>query len=123
MLAACGHEHVDRIEKKDGTYYLCINSMSYYWAGENFDHETYGEAIEREHPLLRCVFPYRDPLFAIVTISDEGIRIEGRESEIVGPMPSDLHFSKKGLVDPVTASIKDRFLPIESKYRFGTNQR
>ena len=112
LLAICGHEHVDRLEKKDGTYYLCLNSMSYYWAGENFDHETYGETIEREHPLLRFIFPYRDPLFAIVEITDEGIRIEGRESEIVGAMPSDLNFSKKGLSDPITASIRDRFLPL-----------
>ena len=111
LLCACGHEHVDRLEKKDGTYYLCLNSMSYYWAGEKFDHEAYGKEIEAAHPFLRYVFPYRDPLFAIVEISDDGIRIEGRESEIVGALPEKMHFSKSGLVDPITASIQDRFLP------------
>ncbi len=115
LLAACGHEHVDRLEEKDGTYYLCVNSMSYYWAGEKYDHTTYGEAIEKEHPLLRMVFPYRDPLFAIVEITDEAITVRGRESEIVGTRPEELAFSKRGLTDPITASIKDRILPIARK--------
>ena len=112
LLCACGHEHVDRLEERDGTYYLCVNSMSYYWAGEKYEHTTYGEAIEREHPLLRMVFPYRDPLFAIVEITDEAITVRGRKSEIVGISPSEMAFSKRGLVDPITAAIKDRVLPI-----------
>ena len=111
LLAACGHEHVDRLEERDGVYYLCINSMSYYWAGEKFAHATYGEEIEQEHPMLPMVFPYRDPLFAIVEITDEGIAVRGTESEIVGTSPEALRFSKPGLVDPITASIKSRVLP------------
>lgn len=113
LLAACGHEHVDRLEERDGVYYLCINSMSYYWAGEKFAHATYGEKIEQEHPMLPMVFPYRDPLFAIVEITDEGIAVHGTESEIVGTSPEALSFSKPGLVDPITASIKSRVLPIK----------
>lgn len=112
LLCACGHEHVDRLEEKDGTYYLCINSMSYYWAGEKFDHTTYGEAIEREHPLLRMVFPYRDPLFAIVEITDGAITVHGKESEIVGEGPKEMSFTKKRLIDPITASIQNRCLSI-----------
>lgn len=111
LLAVCGHEHVDRLEKKEGVYYWCLNSMSYYWAGEGFDHETYGKEVEAAHPMLRYVFPYRDPLFAIVEITDAGIRIEGRKSEIVGASPEALRFFKKGLADPITASVKSRFLP------------
>ncbi len=113
MLAVCGHEHVDRLEERDGTYYWCLNSMSYYWAGEKFDHETYGKEIESEHPLLRLVFPYRDPLFAIVEISDKAITVRGAKSEIVGASPEALQFSKPGLIDPITASIQSRTLPIK----------
>lgn len=113
LLAACGHEHVDRLEKRDGTYYWCVNSMSYYWVGEKFIHTTYTEAIEKEHPMLPMVFPYRDPLFSIVEIADEGIFIRGTESEIIGASPESLQFSKSGLVDPITASIKNRVLPIK----------
>lgn len=110
-LAVCGHEHVDRLECKEGVWYYCLNSMSYYWAGGNFDHSTYGEEIEADHPLLRCVFPYKDPLFCIVEIDAEGIQIRGTASEIVGAAPEELAFRKQGLVDPVTASVQDRRLP------------
>ncbi len=113
LLAACGHEHVDRLEEKDGVYYLCVNSMSYYWAGKPFIHTTYGEEIEAKYPILPMVFPYRDPLFAIVEITDESISIRGMESEIVGALPQSLNFSKAGLTDPITASIKNRILPIK----------
>ena len=112
LLSVCGHEHVDRLEKKDGTYYLCLNSMSYYWAGERYDHETYGQAIEEKHPLLRMVFPYRDPLFAIIDITDAAITVKGRNSKIVGKSPEDLDFKKKGLSDRITASIESRSLPL-----------
>ncbi len=112
LLSVCGHEHVDRLESKDGVYYYCLNSMSYYWAGERYDHTTYGETIEKEHPLLRMVFPYRDPLFAIIEITDSEISVEGKRSEIVGAGPESLDFHKAGLCDKITASISDRRIPL-----------
>lgn len=108
LLAICGHEHVDRLEEREGVYYYCLNSMSYYWAGRAYDHETFGQPYEGEHPMLRCVFPYRGPLFAVVEIDDSAIRIRGRTSEIVGKTPEQMGFTKAGLVDPITASVIDR---------------
>ena len=112
ILAICGHEHVDRLEQCEGVYYYCLNSMSYYWAGRAYDHETFGEEAEASYPMLRHVFPYRDPLFAIVEIEDGEIRITGRTSEIVGATPEQMNFKKPGLVDPITASIADRTLKL-----------
>lgn len=114
ILAICGHEHVDRLECVEGVYYYCLNSMSYYWAGRAYDHETYGSEIEAVYPMLRQVFPYRDPLFAIVEINDGELRITGRTSEIVGATPEQMHFKKEGLVDPITASVCDRVLALDS---------
>lgn len=68
IMAICGHEHVDRFEQIDGVYYYCLNSMSYYWAGDKYNHSTYGEEIEQNYPRLRGVFPYREPLYAIIDI-------------------------------------------------------
>ena len=110
ILAICGHEHVDRLEEREGVHYYCLNSMSYYWAGRAYDHETFGAEHEGRCPLLRHVFPYRDPLFAIVEIDDGEIRITGRTSEIVGSTPEQMHFVKSGLVDPITASVIDRII-------------
>ena len=112
LLCICGHEHVDRLEQKDGVYYLCLNSMSYYYAGEQYTHNTYDESITKKYSVLKKVFPYKEPLFAIIEIDDNEIRVLGRESEIVGALPESLSFEKKGLVDPITATIKNRTLPI-----------
>lgn len=111
LLSLCGHEHVDRVEEKNGVYYACVNSMAYYWAGGAYEHSTYGDVIERDFPLLRQVFPWRDALFAIVEIEDGEIRLRGVRSEIVGAEPAALNFAKAGLVDPIVAEIADRVLP------------
>ena len=114
LLAICGHEHVDRLEECEGVWYYCLNSMSYYWAGRAYDHETFGGEAEAACPMLRHVFPYRDPLFAIVEIGDGEIRITGRTSEIVGATPAQMNFQKAGLVDPITASVCDRVIALHS---------
>ena len=112
MLSVCGHEHVDRLDEKDGVYYYCLNSASYYWAGSEYSHTTYGEKIEKEYRHLRSVFPYSEPLFAIVKIGGGVIEIKGREGNIVGATPQELGFKKVGLIDKVTASVKDRTIRI-----------
>jgi hypothetical protein len=86
--------------------------MSYYWAGSKYSHTTYGEDIESRYPVMRQVFPYRDSLFAIVEIADDIITIKGRDSEIVGDSPESMEFKKVGLVDKITASIRNRVLKI-----------
>ncbi|MBQ8606495.1 MAG: metallophosphoesterase [Clostridia bacterium] len=113
IAAFCGHEHVDRAEFKDGIWYCCINSMSYYWAGSKYEHETYGEKIEKDNPLVRKVFPYRDPLFATVEIDDKAITITGRNSEFVGSSPNELEFTKPGLCDPIVPRIENKTLILE----------
>lgn len=110
LLSLCGHEHVDRFEEREGVFYGCINSMAYYWAGEKYDHATFGDAIEREFPLVRQVFPWRDSLFAIVEMDDSVISVRGVRSEIVGATPDELAFVKAGVVDPITAEICDRVI-------------
>ena len=112
LLAICGHEHVDRLEKKDGTWYYCLNSMSYYWAGSKYRHDTYDKDITADHPYLESVFPYRDPLYAFIEITDNAIYINGTASEFVGLPPEKINFVKKGLCDPITASVTNRKIDI-----------
>ncbi len=110
IMAMCGHEHVDRVELFEGVWYVCVNSMSYYWAGERYDHETFGKDIESIYPLLRFVFPYKEAVYAIVTVSDKGIAIKGKASEIVGALPESMNFKKIGFKEKITASISTREL-------------
>jgi len=113
LMAIYGHEHVDRLEEKEGIYYLCLNSMAYYWAGGHYEHTTYGEEIEATHPLLRHVFPYRDPLYAIIQITEDAINVSGTVSDMVGQSPESMNYRKEGLIDPITASINDRHLRLK----------
>ena len=110
LMCICGHEHVDRIEEKEGVIYYCLNSMSYYWAGSAYTHSPYGERIESEFPFLKYVFPYKEPIFAIVEITADEIKIIGAKTEIVGTKPAEVNFEKKGLVDPVESVIRDRII-------------
>ena len=110
LMCICGHEHVDRIEEREGVIYYCLNSMSYYWAGSAYTHSPYGPEVDREFPLVKYVFPYKDPLFAIIEITDGEIKVVGRETEFVGIAPHEVNFQKKGLVDPVEAVIRDRLI-------------
>lgn len=108
LMCVCGHEHVDRLEEREGICYYCLNSMSYYWAGSHYSHSTYGEALESRFPHLCSVFPYEKPLYAMISIDDSGITVTGRETAIVGALPEELNFQKPGLRDPVAASIQNR---------------
>lgn len=112
ILAACGHEHVDFVEQKNGVYYWYVNSASYYWAGSRYKHTTYGEAWEEQYHTLRYVFPYRDALYAIVEIDDGEIRITGTHSEIVGATPEELHYPQDNAHCCIVPRISDRTLSL-----------
>lgn len=112
-LAICGHEHVDRLEYKRGTYYYCMNSMSYYWSGSKYKHDTYDKEITAAYPKLESIFPYKDPLYAIFEMDDAKIRVRGVESEFVGATPKDLQFKKWGLKDEITPRITSREVKVK----------
>ena len=82
--------------------------MSYYWAGENYTHLPYGGEVEKDYPLMKYVFPYKDPIYAIIEIDDDEITVDGKTSEIVGETPESMNFEKNGLVDKITAEILSR---------------
>jgi 3',5'-cyclic AMP phosphodiesterase CpdA len=86
----CGHDHVDDHSEHDGVHYIQVNSASYYFAGT-----AYGGLA-----------PYRDPLYAFVTLDPDGtIVIQGRRSVF---LPPTLHDRGHPKADRATASILDR---------------
>jgi calcineurin-like phosphoesterase family protein len=83
-----GHYHDDVYEVIAGIHYVRINSMSYKWMGEQFKYARFDEEIERKYPWLCCTSPYKDPLYAIVTLDPAGlIKISGTNSEWIPPTP------------------------------------
>ena len=116
-IIACfsGHFHKDYALRIHGIPYIQINSASYYWLPEKLIHTSYSKEIHDAHPYIAHTSPYKEPLWALVTI-DPGhgiLSVEGRQTEWVGPNPWELGGSKAEF-DPVTVGprISDWRMPI-----------
>ncbi|MBQ6232357.1 MAG: metallophosphoesterase [Clostridia bacterium] len=105
-LCMNGHLHRDLLVCDNHIIYYSLNSMSNYWAGELYNTKRFSEITECDYPNLRYTLPYRDPLFAIITLNDKGIMIKGTKSRFVQPGPKTMR------IKPMpTARIKDRCIP------------
>lgn len=114
-VVACfsGHHHADYYTVIEGIYYVQINSMSYEWLGADYKHARFSKEIEEAHPWVSYTAPYKDPLYAIVTIRSEGtIEIEGIQSEWIRPSPSELGVPEPKGIDKSTPTISNRVLKV-----------
>ena len=116
-VVACfsGHHHRDYVRRINGIIYPQINSMSYYWLGGNYLQVRYSEEIDSRYPYIKYTVPYKDPLYAMVTIDRRRgfLQIEGVRSEFVGPSPWELGASKADLEGKsLLPSISDWKMPI-----------
>ncbi len=94
-VIACfnGHTHYDYAEKINDIWYIAINSMSYHWMGEAFTRIRYSKEVDDNFRWIKFTAPHKEPLFATVEISTEGyIKINGKQSEWVGPSPWDVGY-------------------------------
>lgn len=94
LLAINGHTHIDASVTIEGITYVHINSASYFWAGEKFKHNSYSEAIHKEHPWIAYTFPYQNSLFTTLEIdpTTSSIKIQGKKSHWQGKSPVDLGY-------------------------------
>ncbi len=116
-VIACfsGHHHRDYVREVHGILYPQMNSMSYHWLGEKFIHDSYGPEIAKKHPDLKYTAPYKDPLYARVTIDQKRgfLQIEGVKSQFVGPSPWELGASREKLNDAtLTPNLSDWKMPL-----------
>lgn len=108
-VGACfsGHHHIDYATQLEGIHYVQVNSMSYKWLGEKYQHVRYSAEIDKRHPFIKYTAPYKDALFATFELSADGIRITGRRSEFVGPSPWEMGYPEvKG-----TSQDRERVVP------------
>jgi len=84
-----GHCHQDYVNRIGGIAHVQINSAAYVWLPANARMNVYDEALHQKHRNLNHVAPYRDPLWALVTLDlDAGtVDVQGRATEWVGPDP------------------------------------
>lgn len=113
VASFCGHDHTDYHSEINGIHYIQVNSMSNQWLGEKYKcPERFSDEINKKRPAVQYTAPYKDPLFAVVTIDSDQIKIEGVKSEFIAPTPKDLGVDTSGSKNPLIASIIDRELEI-----------
>ncbi len=117
QVIACftGHHHRDYVRHIGGILYSQINSASYHWLGKDHPKIRYSPEIDKSHPIIKYTVPYKDSLFAVVTIDTVRgfLAIEGRESEFVGPSPWEMGASRERLdAATLVPRISDRRTPV-----------
>ena len=97
LLAVNGHTHIDHVARAGKLSYLHVNSASYKWVGGSHRHKSYSPEIHSKFRWIEYTCPYRDSLFATLTLDPAKGRIElkGRQSEWVGKSPSQLAIPTK----------------------------
>ncbi len=94
-LVFSGHDHRDYYDCINGIHYVEVNSMSNTFLGKQFMADSFDAATLERIPKLREVAPYRDPLWAMVSIDfDRSVAITGRNSEFIGPSPLERGMEK-----------------------------
>lgn len=112
VLCMNGHSHIDGMSERENIPFVNINSASNIWIGSKYQTIRYSEDIDKKYPYIKATAPYKDPLFAIVTIDNNSIRIEGTKSEFAGPSPYELGFPRSSSEFISTPFISDYLLPL-----------
>jgi len=93
-VVACfnGHNHIDFHRRINDIHYIDVNSLSYFWLGEKYENKTrYETQVYEQYPSMAYIAPYKDPLYAFITIDPVGkLNIEGLRSAWVAPSPKEL---------------------------------
>jgi predicted phosphodiesterase len=112
VLCLNGHSHIDGMSEHEGVPFLDINSISNIWLGRDYQFIRYSSEIDKKFPYIKSTAPYKDPLYAIVTIDKDSIKIEGTKSEFEGPSPYELGYPLSSSEFVSTPVISDRVLPL-----------
>ena len=97
LLAINGHTHIDHVARAGSLSCLHVNSASYKWVGGSYRNKSYPAEVHSKFRWVEYTCPYRDSLFATLTIDSANGRIDvkGRESRWVGKSPSQLGIAAK----------------------------
>ncbi|AWW32205.1 alkaline phosphatase [Echinicola strongylocentroti] len=111
ILVLSGHHHQDYFNKINDIHYVQINSASYYWLGDQYKTVRYSEQVDENYPWIKYTAPYKDPLWATITIASNGkINIKGKKSSFVGPSPKQMGVADNKDVYPIVPYISTRKL-------------
>ena len=89
LLCMNGHDHGDDIKTVDSITYFTVNSMSYIWHGMK-PMFSYTEEIHNKYPYLKDVILYERPLYCIVEIDGQEVKISSMDSTFQNILPEDV---------------------------------
>ena len=95
ILSLNGHSHIDDLLHINGISYMHVNSASYYWVGDPYQHDSYSKKVHDDYPWISYTCPYSNSLFAMFTVDPNSLKIsvEGQHSQWVGKSPADLGYN------------------------------
>ncbi|MFV0506608.1 MAG: metallophosphoesterase family protein [Bacteroidales bacterium] len=103
-----GYNHADYTKIVNDIAYVSINSMSHIWAGARYSsRKRFSQLDNKNYPPLKYTMPYVFPLYAIVEIFEDKIKLIGTRSEFMKPTPLDMgmHSREDGL--PIRPIVSD----------------
>lgn len=115
-----GHTHTEDLYRSGKIWHYAVNSLSNCWLGTAYPClNRYGEEIDEKFPDIRYVAPYKDAVFAIVEMDEDGAMVKGVKSEFVGKTPEELgkytlkksNWTKAQRPVIITPSILSRYIP------------
>lgn len=109
-LVFSGHNHQDWMNLINNIHYIQINSMSYNWLGSDYEHIRFSAEVDKAHPYIKETVPYKDPLWAFVTLYSNGeLELKGKRSVFVGPSPIEMGMPVEFIKGyPIVPYISDR---------------
>ena len=85
-----------------------INSASYVWIEQpSMTEKRYPKEINEKYSLLEYSITYDKPLYAIVTLTEEGADVKGTKANFVPPTPQDLNMGDSIGSYPLVSVIED----------------
>lgn len=115
-VIACfnGHDHIDFHREINGIHYFEINSVAYQWLGEGYGNEDCFDSItNKKFQHLNKTGIYKDPLYAMITINNNEIRIEGVKSEWFCKSQESKLPDEKAYGSKFTPEISDRIIKLK----------
>ena len=119
-----GHTHLDHIFRTNDIWQYTINSASGCWVGTSFDYSgRYNEEIEKVFESVKYTMVYKDALYAIIEMDEDGATVKGVKSEFIGPTPEELGvythktegWNRKNFPVDIKSEIVDRYIAFINK--------
>ena len=114
VLAFSGHNHSNYTKEINGIQYMQINSASYVWIGEKtMTEKRFPEEINKKYSLMAYSMMFDKPLYAIVTLTQDGADVKGTNANFIPPTPQEVGLGDSVGVYPLVSVIEDTFVKFE----------